>query len=64
MTFYTKSELEEGLKAMESLISKSEKAQMTLKEGTAQHTIITRRLKAFKMAYTMIAEKLIDGFEK
>ncbi|HBG32637.1 MAG: hypothetical protein A2102_04540 [Tenericutes bacterium GWF2_38_8] len=64
MPTYTKIELEEALKAMESLVKKSEKAQSTLKEGTAQHTTITRRLKAFKMAHAIILEKLVEDGKK
>jgi len=61
---YTKAELEEALHAMESLVKKSETAQSTLTEGTSQHTTITRRLKAFNMAYAIILEKLVEDGKK
>ena len=64
MPTYTKIELEEALRAMESLVMKSEKAKSTLTEGTSQHTTITRRLKAFKMAHAIILEKLVEDGKK
>ena len=64
MTNFSTSELEEGLKAMESLVNKSMKAQETLTPGTSQWTTLSRRLKAFKMAYTIISDKLNEQVEK
>lgn len=55
---YTKAELEEGLKALDSLIQKSEKAFLKLKEGSSQHTTLTRRINAFRLASKIIKDKL------
>ncbi len=58
MNSYTITELEEGIKALTSLVSKSEKALLSLKEKSSSHTTLTRRIKAFKMALEILTEKL------
>ncbi|MBP7276445.1 MAG: hypothetical protein KBA51_09610 [Kiritimatiellae bacterium] len=55
---YSREDLEEGLKAVDSLVAKSQKALETLRPGTAQHTTLTRRLKAFGMARDAIDNRL------
>ena len=54
MEQYAKSEIEEALEAFESLISKCEKAREKLKDGSPQRTLINKRIKAFKMAVSLL----------
>jgi len=51
-------ELNEALRFIESTMSKCEKALTKLREGTSQHTLTTRRIEAFRIAVTLIKEKL------
>ncbi len=60
MEDFTKDELEEALRAIVSTISKCEKVQPKLKQGTAQHTLLIRRIKALRIAVTLIAKELSD----
>lgn len=57
---FTKDELEEALRAIASTISKCEKVLPKLKQGTAQHTLLIRRIKALRIAVTLIAKELSD----
>jgi hypothetical protein len=58
MDHYTKEELEEALRAITSTISKCEKVQPKLKQGTSSHTLLIRRIKAFKIASELIQREL------
>lgn len=58
MDNFTKEELEEALRAIDSTISKCEKVQPKLKQGTSQHTLIVRRIKAFNIASALIKREL------
>jgi len=51
-------ELREALRAIESTLSKCEKAQEKLREGTSQHTLTKRRIEAFRIASMLIKEKM------
>ena len=51
-------ELNEALRSIESTLSKCEKALTKLREGTSQHTLTARRIDAFRIAVTLIKEKL------
>ena len=42
---------------MKSLISKSEKALIKLTPKTSSHTLLTRRLEAFKIVLELLLEK-------
>jgi hypothetical protein len=55
---FTKEELEEALRSIDSTISKCEKVQPKLKQGTSQHTLLIRRIKAFQIALTLIKQEL------
>lgn len=57
MNEYTLDELQEALRAIDSTISKCEKALPKLASGTAQHTLLTRRIKAFHIASDLIARE-------
>lgn len=58
MTEYNKTEIEEALRALNSLLSKSEKCLPKLKEGTSQHTLLINRIKALKLAVKVLEEKV------
>lgn len=54
----TREELEEALRAITSTIDKCEKVEPKLKQGTSQHTLLVRRIKAFKIATMLIRREL------
>jgi hypothetical protein len=58
MDNYTKEELEEALRAIDSTINKCEKVQPKLKQGTSQHTLLIRRIKALRIASSLITREL------
>ncbi len=58
MEDYTKEDLKEALRAIESTINKCEKVQPKLKEGTSQHTLLIRRIKALQIASSLIVREL------
>jgi hypothetical protein len=55
---FTKEELQEALRAITSTVSKCEKAQPKLKQGTPQYTLLERRIKAFNIASELIKREL------
>ncbi|MGE5455522.1 MAG: hypothetical protein ACM3O4_00225 [Ignavibacteriales bacterium] len=58
MNKFTKEELEEALRAITSTINKCEKVQPKLKQGTSQHTLLVRRIKALNIASELIKKEL------
>ena len=60
MQEYTREELTEALRAIESTIMKCEKVQPKLREGTSSHTLLVRRIKALKIAAELITRELSD----
>ncbi len=58
MNNYTKEELEEALRAISSTINKCEKVLPKLKQGTSQHTLLIRRIKALHIASALITKEL------
>ena len=58
---YTKEELQEALRAIDSTIRKCEKVQPKLREGTSSHTLLARRIKAFRIAAALIQRELEQG---
>ena len=58
MEGYTNEELREALRALESTISKCENAHVKLREGTSQHTLLTRRIKALRISEALIKREL------
>lgn len=58
MEQFTKEDLNEALRAISSTISKCEKVQPKLKPGTAQHTLLVRRIKAFNIASALIKREI------
>lgn len=55
MNSYTEGEIEEALRPIFSLISKSEKAQLKLKPGTWQYTMLKDNLKALHYASKLMS---------
>ena len=51
---YSPDELAEALRALHSTIQKCEKVLPKLRPGTAQHTLLTRRIRAFYIAVALI----------
>lgn len=58
MESYTREELREALRAIDSTIGKCEKVQPKLKLGTSQHTLLVRRIKALRIAAQLITREL------
>ena len=58
MEDFTQEELAEAIRAIVSTISKCEKVLPKLKEGTSQHTLLIRRIKAFRIAAALIEREL------
>ena len=55
---YAKKELEKALAPIASLISKSEKAQSKVAQGTWQHTMLSNNLKALYIASPILKKTL------
>ena len=55
---FTKQDLEEALRAIASTISKCEKVQPKLRQGTSQHTLLARRIRALQVASVLIRREL------
>ena len=58
MDQYTNEELTEALRAVNSIISKCEKAQLKFSEGTSQHTLLKNRIKAMYISKSLMEEEL------
>jgi len=58
MEDYPKEELEEALRAIASTISKCEKVLPKLKQGSSQHTLLVRRIKALCISAALIEKEL------
>jgi hypothetical protein len=58
MDQFSKEDLEEALRAITSTIGKCEKVLPKLKQGTAQHTLTERRIKALHIAAALIKREL------
>jgi hypothetical protein len=57
---YTPDELQQALRPLASLISKSEKAQQKLASGTWQHTMLRDNLKALHIASALMNKETGD----
>lgn len=58
MDQYPKEELQEAIRAITSMINKSEKAQLKLKADTWQHTMTVQALKANYIAIALLNREL------
>lgn len=55
---FTAPELEEALRAIRSTIAKCVKVKPKLRRGTAQHTLLVRRIAALRVATALIRREL------
>lgn len=58
--YYTKGDFEKAIEPISSLISKSEKAQRKLSEGSWQHTMLGNNLKALHIASLLLTKVLSE----
>lgn len=58
MNDYTREELTEALRAVNSIISKCEKAQEKFPEGNSHHTLLKNRLKAMYISKSLITDAI------
>lgn len=61
---FMEKELHEALRAVKSTIGKCENALAKLYEGTSQHTLTVRRIKALQIAVTLITRELENNYGK
>ncbi len=61
MDSFSKEDLTEALRAITSLISKCEKAQAKLTQGTPQCTLLKNRIKALRISASLITNALQGG---
>ena len=54
-------ELAEARRALTSTLAKCEKIAPRLRPGTAQHTLLTRRIRALQIANALIERELATG---
>ena len=64
MEVFSKEELSEAARAIDSTRMKSEKAILKLKEGTAQYRLTARGIAAYALALQLIAREQGDYAEK
>lgn len=55
---FTRNELQEALRAIDSLLSKCEKAQVKLIPGKSQHSLMNNRIKALDISSGLIKKAL------
>ena len=58
---FTKEELHEALRAITSTIGKCEKVLPKLEEGTPQHTLLVRRIRALRISAALIEREMGEG---
>ncbi len=61
MNEYTSEELKEALRAINSIISKCEKAQEKFPEGNSHHTLLGNRLKAMYISKELITDAILKN---
>ena len=59
---YTREELAEARRSIDSTLRKCEKALEKLRPGTSPHTLTVRRIRAFRIALALI-DREMDGTE-
>ena len=55
---YTKEELAEARRSIDSILRKCEKALEKLRPGSASHTLTARRIRAFHIALDLIGREM------
>lgn len=58
MSDFEKKDLEDALWAVNSIISKCEKAQEKFQEGNSQHTLLKNRLKAMYISKSLLIDEI------
>jgi len=58
MEAYTRQELTEALRAVDSIIHKCEKAQEKFPQGNSHHTLLKNRLKAMYISKALLEREL------
>ena len=58
---FTRDDLQSALRALASMISRTEKAQVKFSPGTSQHTLQRNRLKALRVAEALLRAELAKG---
>ena len=61
MNKYSNEELAEALRAINSIISKCEKAQEKFPEGNSHHTLLRNRLKAMYISKELITDAISNN---
>jgi len=61
MDDFTKKDMEEALRAIASMIGRTEKAGEKFAQGTSQHTLQKNRLEALNTASLLISKELADS---
>lgn len=61
MEKFSQEEIAQSVAAFESLVSKCTKAKRKLAKGTAQWTLITRRIRAFEIALVLLGNLEAKG---
>ena len=52
--------LTQALRSIDSMLEKCEKAQLRLKAGTSQYTLLKNRINALRIASSLIAREIDD----
>ena len=60
MAEVSRAELEQALKALQSIEGKCENALEGQRPGSPQHTLLTRRIAAMRLSAQLLREKLED----
>lgn len=60
MDDFTEKDMEEALRAIDSMIDRSEKAQGKFAQGTSQYTLQKNRIKALNIASLLIRKELAE----
>ena len=58
MENFTKEEIEEALRAINSLLSKCEKVKLKIKQGTSQWSLLNNRIKALRISSSLLTKEL------
>ena len=64
MTEFTKDELEEAYKALASTLQKCEKIEKGKQLGKSQETLLTKRIKALRIALALLEREMDKGLSK
>lgn len=55
---FTATDLQEALRALTSTLAKCEKVLPRLRSGSAQHTLLVRRIRALEIAVALVTREL------